>query len=85
MAKAVIGYAASSIGLQVDVENIVTRLLMAFVFSLIQSALLYLINRLLLGMPGYKLLWVHELIRAGLNTAVAVPLFLFLDRFKQRD
>ena len=85
MAKAVIGYAASSIGLQVDVENIVTRLLMAFSFSLLQSALLFLINRLLLGMPGYKLLWVHELIRAGLNTAVAIPLFLFLDRFKQRD
>ncbi len=85
MAKAVIGYAASSIGLQVDVENIVTRLLMAFSFSLLQSALLFLVNRLLLGMPGYKLLWVHELIRAGLNTAVAIPLFLFLDRFKQRD
>lgn len=85
MAKAVIGYAASSIGLQVDVENIVTRLLMAFGFSLIQSVLLYLINRLLLGLPGYKLLWVHELIRAGLNTAVAIPLFVFLDRFKQRD
>lgn len=85
MAKAVIGYAASSIGLQVDVENIITRTLMAFLFSLLQSGLLFLINRVLLGMPGYKLLWLHELLRAVANTAVAIPLFVLLDRFKYRD
>ena len=85
IAKSVIGYAASSIGVQVDVENLITRALMNFGFSLLQSGLLFLINRLLLGDHEFRLLWAHELIRAGLNTAVALPLFLFLDRFKLRQ
>ncbi len=85
MAKAVIGFIASSIGVQVDVENIVLRILMNFGFSLLQSAMIFAINKVMLGQHETRLLWLHELIRAGLNTAVAVPLFLFLDRFKQRD
>ena len=85
IAKTVIGYIASSIGVQVDVENLITRVLMIFGFSLLQSAMLFVINRLMLGNHEMHLLWLHELIRAGLNTAVAIPLFLFLDRFKLRD
>lgn len=85
MAETLVGYAASSIGLQVDVENIATRLLMSFGFTLLQSGVVFGVERYLLRMPVYRLLWVHELIRAGLNTAVAIPLFLFLDRFKERD
>lgn len=85
MAKAMVGYAASSIGVQVDVENITTRVLMNFGFSALQSVLLYLINRRLLGVPGYHFLWLHELVRAGLNTAVAIPLFAVMDRLKRRD
>ncbi len=85
MAKTIIGYAASSIGLQVDVENILTRLLMNFGFSLLQSALLFLIQRYLLGVREYHLLWLHELLRAALNTAVAIPLFTLLDRTKRRE
>jgi rod shape-determining protein MreD len=85
MAKSVIGYIASSIGVQVDVENFLTRLLMNFGFSLLQSGMLFVIERFMLGERDLHLLWVHELVRAGLNTAVAVPVFLFLDRFKLRD
>jgi rod shape-determining protein MreD len=85
MAKTVIGYAASSIGVQVDVENLTTRVLMSFGFCLLESVLLFLINWKLLGVPGYKLQWLHEVIRAGVTTAVAIPLFLLLDRFKQRE
>ena len=85
IAKSVVGYIASSIGVQVDVENFLTRILMNFGFSLLQSGILFVIERFLLGSRDLKLLWVHELVRAGLNTAVAVPVFLFLDRFKLRD
>lgn len=85
IAKSVIGYAASSIGVQVDVENPFTRILMNFSFSMLQSLLLFLINRTLLGRPDYHLLWLHELLRAGINTVVAVPLFLLLDRVKQHE
>lgn len=85
MAKSVIGYIASSIGVQVDVENLITRVLMIFGFSMLQSAMLFVIGRVMLGNHDVRLLWVHEAIRAALNTAVAIPLFLFLDRFKLRD
>jgi rod shape-determining protein MreD len=85
IAKAVIGYIGSSIGVQIDVENLITRVLMIFGLSLLQSAMLLFINRMLLGNYQVQALWVHELIKAGLNTAVGLPLFLFLDRFKLRD
>jgi rod shape-determining protein MreD len=85
LAKSVIGYIASSIGVQVDVENLITRVLMIFGFSMLQSVMLFAINRVMLGVHELHLLWVHEVIRAALNTAVAIPLFLFLDRFKLRD
>ena len=83
MAKCVIGYIAASIGVKVDVENIGTRVLMNFAFSLLESVLLYLIQSRLLGLPGFHLLWLHEVIRAAANTAVALPVFLFLDRGKR--
>jgi len=85
IAKTVIGYAAASIGVQVDVENLTTRVLMNFVFGLLQSGLLYLIARFLEGQKDIHLQPLHELIRATINTAVAIPLFLLLDHFKQRD
>lgn len=85
IAKTLIGYIGASIGLQVDVEALTTRILMNFLFSLLNSLLLYLILRRLLGLESHQLLWRHELLRACVNTAVAVPLFFLLDRFKRRQ
>jgi rod shape-determining protein MreD len=85
IAKSVIGYAAASIGVQVDVENLSTRILMNFGFSLLNSILLFLIHRRLIGQPDFQLLWTHELLRAIANTLIAIPLFLFLDRAKRSD
>lgn len=85
MAKSVIGYAAASLGSRIDVENSVTRALLTFAFSLLQSVLLYLIERRLLGMRTFHLLWLHELLSATVNTVVAVPLFLLLDRTKHPE
>ncbi len=82
MAKAVIGYLAASIGFRVDVESVTTRAAMAFGFCLLQSVLLYLIERRLLGMHGIQVLWLHELLRAVVNTVVAIPVFYVLDRTK---
>ena len=83
LAKSVIGYIGASIGLRVDVEALTTRVLMNFIFSLLNSLLLYLIVRHLLGLGGHLLLWRHELLRAGVNTAVSIPLFFALDRLKR--
>src|ERR1700758_3230305 len=79
MAKSVIGYIAASIGLQVDVEAITTRVLINFGFSLLNSVLLFLINRRLLGLQEGHLMWLHELVRACVNIVVAIPIFLLLD------
>jgi rod shape-determining protein MreD len=85
MAKSVIGYAAASLGSQIDVENTGTRALLTFGFSLTQSLLLYLIERRLLGIRSFHLQWLHELVRAAINTAIAPPVFLLLDRWKRPE
>jgi rod shape-determining protein MreD len=82
IAKAIIGYIGASLGFAIDVENVLNRVLMNFVASLLQSGILYLITRRLLGDVTVQLRPVYELIRACANTAVAIPIFLLLDRFK---
>ena len=82
IAKAIVGYIGASLGFALDVENILNRVLINFAASLIQSGILYVITRRLLGDATVGLQPVHELIRAGVNTAVAIPIFLLLDRFK---
>jgi rod shape-determining protein MreD len=85
MAKSVIGYAAASLSSRIDVENTATRAVLTFLFSLMQSVLLYLIERRLLGIRDFHQLWLHELLRAAVNTLVAVPIFPLLDRWKRQD
>ena len=85
MAKSVIGYAAASLGSRIDVDNTVTRGLLTFGFSLLQSALLYLIERRLLGIRSFHILWLHELMRAVVNTLVGVPVYLLLDRWRRQE
>lgn len=85
LSKTLIGYIAASIGLQIDVEAITTRVVMIFLFSLLNSLFLYLIVRRLLGLEAHHFLWHRELIRATANTLVAIPLFLALDRAKRQQ
>jgi len=85
IAKGIVGYAAASVGFAVDVDNIINRVALNFIFSLLQSGLLYLIARLLLGDPTVRLLPLHELLRAVCNAALSVPVFYLLDRFKSRE
>src|ERR1700733_1679440 len=84
MAKSVIGYAAASLSSRIDVENTATRAVLTFLFSLMQSVLLSLIERRLLRIRDFHQLWLHELLRAAVNTLVAVPVFLLLDRWKRQ-
>ncbi len=79
IAKSIVGYAAASVGLKVDVDNVITRAMLNFGFSLLQSAVLFVVQRVLLGSALYQVQWVHEVLRAGVNTAVAIPIFLLLD------
>ncbi len=83
MAKSIIGYAAASIGVRIDVENSITRLLLTGMFSLANSVLIYLIERRLLGFE-MQWLWLHELAKMLANAVVAVGFFWFLDRLRRR-
>ena len=85
IAKAIIGYAAASIGVKVDVENVVTRVILNFGFFCLQSVLLVLIERFFLGNSSYAASPTHELLRAGVNAAVALPIFLMLDRTRMDE
>ncbi len=79
IAKSVIGYVGASIGLKLDVDNILTRTILNFAFSLLHSLILFVIGYVLLASHGPGMLWTHELIRAVVNCIVALPVFLLLD------
>lgn len=85
MAKSVIGYIAASIGIQVDVDSLTTRVIMNFAFSMLNSAILFLIGRRLLGQTEIHMQWIQELLRALANTVVAIPVFLLLDTTKRAE
>jgi rod shape-determining protein MreD len=85
MAKSVIGYIAASIGIQVDVDSLTTRVVMNFGFSFLNSVILFLIGRRLLGQTGIHMQWIQELLRALANTVIAIPVFLLLDMTKRPE
>lgn len=80
----ILGYMAASIGLRVDVDNPGTRLMMNFIFMLLASVLHVLILRRLLGIHA-EWFWLHEFIRAVINSLIGVILFALLDRLRRRE
>lgn len=83
MAKTVVGYAASSFGLRIDVDNPGTRLLLGFGFYIVHQLIYFLIARGL-AIQSLTWRWGHEVIAAVANALLAVVLFTLLDRFRQR-
>lgn len=81
IAKALVGYMAASLGVRVDTENHSTLLILTFVFTMIQTAVLWLLQRDMLGQP-FAWHWIHEVIRSLLNAVVGVIFFALLDRFR---
>ena len=83
MAKSIVGYCAASLGSRIDVDNGATRAVLTFGIFLLQSILIYLIERRLLGFADFHLSWLHELARAVINTAIALPIYFLLDRTRK--
>lgn len=83
IAKSIVGYTAASISLRIDVENVISRAILNFGFTLLQSCILFAVNHWMLNLPSYRLLWLHELLRACVNTVVALPLSFLLDRARK--
>ena len=84
IAKTVIGYLASSIGVKVDVENPGSRILLTFGFYLVHQSIYYLVARNMARLPIGAWQWSHELGAALANALLAVVLFAILDRTKLR-
>ncbi len=83
IAKTVVGYGASSLGVKIDVENAGSRFLVTLVFSLVHEVIYFLVARHLLSL-SLEWSWAHEFTSAVANALLAVALFMVLDRFKQR-
>jgi rod shape-determining protein MreD len=86
IAKTIIGYLASSVGVKLDVDNPGSRFLMTFGFYLVHKFIYTLIDLKLVvagasPLPGFT----HLLLGALCNGLLAVALFALLDRFKLRS
>jgi rod shape-determining protein MreD len=83
IAKTVVGYGASSLGVKLDVENAGSRLLVTLGFYLVHAAVYFTVARDLVSL---SLTWSWRTgIPAGLaNAVLGVFLYFILDKFKQR-
>jgi len=83
IAKTVVGYGASSLGVKLDVESVGTRLLVTSGFYVVHQIIYFTIARLLVGLDLHWV-WSRELIAAVDNAVVGVLLFTLMDRLKER-
>jgi rod shape-determining protein MreD len=83
IAKTIVGYAASSLGVKIDVENPGSRLLLTLGFYVVHQAVFFMVAR---GLVGENLAWRwgHTALVGLANALLAVVLFAVLDKFKQR-
>ncbi len=84
IAKTLVGFIAASMGVRIDVENHVIRLLLTFLLSLLSSAVCIFVYRVLLGLE-YEWQWFTEVFIALGNSMVAVIFFPMLDRLQVRE
>jgi len=84
IAKTIVGYLGSSLGVKLDVDNPGSRFLMTFAFFLIHEFIYMAIDRLLVGRSD-PWNWGHTLVSALANGLAAVVLFAVLDKLKQRN
>jgi rod shape-determining protein MreD len=83
IAKTVVGYGASSLGVRIDVENVGARFLGTLFFYLVHEVIYFVVAH---GMVSLRVQWNwgRELLASLVNAGLAVVLFAVLDRLKQR-
>ena len=84
IAKTVVGFLAASVGIRIEVENHIVRLLLTFALSMLSSAIYFFTYRFLLGL-ALEWSWLTELFRAVGNSLIAIVLFPLLDRLQVRE
>lgn len=83
MAKTVVGYGASSLGVKLDVENAGARFLVTLGFYLVHSIVYFFVARNLVNMTLHWS-WLSGILGALANATFGVVLYFVLDKFKQR-
>lgn len=83
IAYTIVGFLASSLGVKLDVENPGSRLLMTVAFYLVHQIVRAVINILLVGVRE-PWNWSHVVLAAIFNGALAMFLFIALDKLKMR-
>jgi rod shape-determining protein MreD len=84
IAKTVVGFLAASVGIRIEVENHIVRLLLTFALSMLSSAIYFFTYRFLLGL-ALEWSWLTELFRVVGNSLIAIVLFPVLDRLQIRE
>jgi rod shape-determining protein MreD len=79
--KTLVGYFAASVSLRFNVESVVVRLILSFFFYVFHAFFYWIMRRALLGqiVPFDP---QETFVHGALNSVVAIPLFLVLDRMK---
>ncbi len=83
IAKTVVGYGASSLGVKLDVENAGARFLVTIGFYLLHSAVYFTVARDMVNMTQHWS-WLYGSLAALANGSVGTVLYFVLDKFKQR-
>jgi len=79
--KTIIGYVAASVGLRLDVDHPLIRLILGFFFYVFHQFIFWVLSRSLLAQQ-VPFETQRTLVLALLNAIVAVSLFHFLDKLK---
>ncbi len=83
MVKTLVGYFAASISIKIDVDNTTIRFGLSFFFFFFHQFFTWILVRALLGQAvDFDL--TQTLLFGLLNSLVAVPLFLILDKLRER-
>jgi rod shape-determining protein MreD len=83
IAKTVVGFLASSLGIKLDVENPGSRFLLTVLFYAVHQVIFFVIARGLVGLHMGSS-WGHEIISGVANATLGVFIYALLDRVKQR-
>jgi rod shape-determining protein MreD len=81
--KTLVGYFAASVGMRLDVDHALLRLVLAYFFYVFHQFFYWVMARALLGQQQLVFEWGKTLAVAALNAIVAVALFRLLDRLRQ--
>jgi rod shape-determining protein MreD len=82
--KTLVGFFAASVGLRLDVDHSFVRLMLGFLFFFFHQFFFWVLSRALLGQQmNFEL--QRTLVLGLLNAIVALFLFHFLDRLRERN